>query len=199
MKDKTLIYYNENSISYYNLTIKVNLVHIYKKITNQIPKNSYILDLGCGSGRDSLYFKQQGHNVLAIDGSNKMVKLASKLLNENVIEMKFEDFNLNKQFNCIWACASLLHIKRNYLKDFLLKISANLKEDGIIYMSFKYGNLEYTDENNRYFNCYTENTINKLISEISTLKIKEIFKTTDVMPNRFELTWLNIICGKNYI
>ena len=38
-----------------------------------------ILDLGCGSGRDSLYFLEKGYIVTSVDASEEMVRLSSEL------------------------------------------------------------------------------------------------------------------------
>ena len=37
-----------------------------------------ILDLGCGSGRDTRYFLERGYQVNAIDGSAELCALASE-------------------------------------------------------------------------------------------------------------------------
>lgn len=60
-------------------------------------------------------------------------------------------------------------------------------------MSFKYGEDEYIDENERYFNCYTEKTFKKMIESVKNLKIKEIYITGDTLGGRENLRWLNIL------
>lgn len=42
-------------------------------------KNAKILDLGCAYGRISLFLKNQGYNVVAIDNNKKMVKFTKNL------------------------------------------------------------------------------------------------------------------------
>ena len=62
-----------------------------------IPADSAILDLGCGSGRDSLYFLEEGFDVTAIDGSRQMCELAEIEIGQDVVhhmmfdELEFED------------------------------------------------------------------------------------------------------------
>ena len=63
-------------------------------------------------------------------------------------------------------------------------------------MSFKYAENEYIDEKGRYFNCYTEKTFSELITKIKDLKVRKIYKTTDVIQGRGDITWLNILCIK---
>jgi SAM-dependent methyltransferase len=38
---------------------------VYEPFLTLLPDNSHILDAGCGSGRDSLYFLQNGYKVKA--------------------------------------------------------------------------------------------------------------------------------------
>ena len=194
MKENTLEFYNNNCNQYYESTVAVDLSHIYSKFINELEAKSSILDLGCGSGRDSLYFKSKGYTITAIDGSKNLAQLASKLIGQDVIVSKFEDLELKDKYNGIWACSSLLHLKHNELEKLLVKIEKALDTNGVLYMSFKYGTKEYIDDKGRYFNCYTEESISKLIEGSTDLKIKEIFKTVDVIPGREDITWLNVIC-----
>ena len=54
----------------------------------------------------------------------------------------FEELDENKKYDGIWACSSILHLPRNELKAVFMKMFKALKEDGIIYTSFKYGDFE---------------------------------------------------------
>lgn len=198
MMNTTLNYYNNNSEKYFNNTISVNLNHLYKIIQMNINKNDSILDLGCGSGRDSLYFKQQGYNVTALDGSQQLADKASELIGQDVIVMNFEHIKLTEKFHAIWACASLLHVKRAYILDVLNNlVSNNLEDNGVFYMSFKYGDKEYIDEHVRYFNCYTEESFKGVVEQVDGLSIEKIFTTEDVIPGRESLVWLNVMCRKH--
>jgi bifunctional enzyme CysN/CysC len=46
-------------------------------VNDRLKKNSALLELGCGNGRDARYFAQS-HNVIAIDRSNAAIELAQK-------------------------------------------------------------------------------------------------------------------------
>ena len=52
--------------------------HIPSFLT-ELPKHAYILDVGCGSGRETLVFKNKGYKVDAIDYSEELVKKATQL------------------------------------------------------------------------------------------------------------------------
>ena len=74
-KYNTLEYYNKNAKIYCEQTLEGNMQENYDKFLQHLPSNAYILDFGCGSGRDSKYFIEKGYKVKAIDGSIEMCKL----------------------------------------------------------------------------------------------------------------------------
>ncbi|MBQ9012659.1 MAG: class I SAM-dependent methyltransferase [Bacilli bacterium] len=193
MINRTLDFYNNNSKTYIESTLSVDMSHLYNDFLKHIAKCGHILDLGCGSGRDSLEFIKQGYNVTAVDGSKELSIAASKLIEQEVICSKFEELQLTEKFHGIWACASLLHINKRDLIQVIKNISSNLEHNGVFYMSFKYGENEYIDEKGRYFNYYTEETFKEMLSQVPNLKIKTIYKSGDTLGGRNNLVWLNII------
>ena len=77
------------------------------------------------------------------------------------------------------------------------KMNLALKQNGIIYTSFKYGDFE-GERNGRYFTDMTEISFKKLIENIRDLRIEEYWITSDVRPGLNEEKWLNLILRKNY-
>lgn len=194
--DKTLEFYNNNSKEYVESTVSINMSHLYNDFLSDIPKGGTILDLGCGSGRDSKAFIDRGYNVTAIDGSKQLAEEATKVIGKDVIVSKFEELVLSRKYNGIWACASLLHVNRKDIVDVIKNVSSNLSSSGIFYMSFKYGNNEYIDKMGRYFNCYTEESFREMIKEIDNLSVIKIYKSGDTLGGRDNLLWLNILVVK---
>ena len=70
-------YYDDNAQSFYDSTVDVDMVGFYCKFLPLVGAEGRILDLGCGSGRDTKYFVDLGYKVDAIDASKEMVRLAS--------------------------------------------------------------------------------------------------------------------------
>ena len=90
-------YYNENANDFINTTVNVDLSELYEKFLKYVPKNSHVLDAGCGSGRDSKYFLDNGFKVSAIDASIEMVKGAKLLTGLDVKQIYFQDIiEINK-------------------------------------------------------------------------------------------------------
>ena len=127
-------YYDENGEEFFKNTINADMSENYKEFLNEIPENGLILDAGCGSGRDSRMFTEKGFNVIAIDGSVKMCKLASSYLNFEVSHMQFQEIEFINEFDGVWASASLLHLNSTDLLDVLKRLKKALKKDGVLYM-----------------------------------------------------------------
>lgn len=195
----TLDYYNKNSEEYFNSTLNVDMTNTYKPFLKLVPKDGKILDLGCGSGRDSMNFMKLGYEVTAVDGAKELAKKASVLLGKEVIVSTFEELELKEKFHGIWACASLLHIKREDLKTVLNNLYNNLDDNGVFYMSFKYGEKEYVDDKNRYFNCFTDESIISFINENTKYNILGLYITEDKLGRVNEVKWVNLICNKKSV
>ena len=161
----TLNYYNENALEYCEQTKNGNMKEAYNHFLVLLPDNAYILDFGCGSGRDSKYFKEKGYKVRAIDGSEKLCELASKYIGQKVECMRFDELSEELIYDGIWACASLLHVEREKLPDILRKMIKALKEDGVIYASFKLGNQEII-EDGKYYNYLTKEILEDILKQI---------------------------------
>ncbi|MDU6296183.1 class I SAM-dependent methyltransferase [Clostridium celatum] len=196
MDKETLNFYNSNSKNYIESTLDIDMSHLYSDFLSEIPSGGAILDLGCGSGRDSKVFIDKGYKITAVDGSKELAKLASRVIGQEVIVSKFEDLRLTESYDGIWACASLLHVNRSNIVDVIKSISCNLNRDGVFYMSFKYGNNEYIDDKGRYFNCYTKESFEEMIKNIPELIIRKIYKSGDTLGGRSNLEWLNVLITK---
>lgn len=195
-KSNTIRYYNENAKKFVETTVNVEFHHMQNRFLEKLQGGAYILDFGCGSGRDTKYFLEQGYNVDAIDGSEELCKLASELAGIEVKHMYFQELAEVEKYDGIWACSSILHLDYDDLEDVMKKMAVAVKSKGIIYTSFKYGSFS-GERNGRYFTDMTEDTFNKLLQKISGLKIEEQWITSDVRPGRGEEKWLNLILRKN--
>ena len=191
----TLDYYNKNAKKFITGTISIDFGIVQNRFLDKLHPGAEILDYGCGSGRDTKYFLEQGCKVTAIDGSQELCKLASEYTGIPVKHMLFQDLDEKEAYDGIWACSSILHVPANELRDIIKKLANALRAHGIIYTSFKYGTFE-GERNGRYFTDMTEETFAKLIQDMDELEIEEQWITSDVRPGRGEEKWLNLILRK---
>lgn len=188
-------YYNKYAKDFVENTLNADMKDIYKRFEKYLNQGDKILDLGCGSGRDSLYFIKKGYNVIAVDYAEELIKMATKLLNKEVLHMDMRDLDFNEEFDGIWACASILHINRDDIEKVIGNCEKSLKDNGIFYLSFKYGDKEEV-RRGRYFNYYNEESFQCLIDQLPHLNMMEMWRTVDVREGREDEIWLNVILKK---
>ncbi len=187
---KTIEYYNKYADKYVQDTQAVSMSEVQKLFLQMIPEHGTILDLGCGSGRDSKAFLDLGYKVVSVDGSEKMCEAATELTGIPAICSSFQDYEAEEMFDGIWACASLLHLTPDEITLVVSKLSDALNPRGCFYMSFKYGDFKgYRNE--RYFTDLTEESIVKLLEDVDSLGLVSSEVTTDVRPGRENEKWLN--------
>ena len=195
MKTKTIEYYNENVDKFVNDTQDVVFCATQDLFLSYLNEGDSILDLGCGSGRDTKYFLSKGYKVDATDGSEEICKVASDYTGINVKCLLFNELDEIDKYDGIWACASILHLDRDDLIDVFHRIARALKDNGILYTSFKYSEFEGM-RNGRYFTDFTIESFNEFQTNIPDFIIEKIWITNDVRIGREDEKWLNLIMRK---
>jgi len=198
MTDPTIDYYNKNSAVYAADTQRVNFNETREHFTAKLKPGAFILDFGCGAGRDSRAFMEQGFRVEATDGSGELCKIAAAYAAIPVRQLLFQNLDEHEKYDAIWACASILHLPRYDLLDVFRQMAKALKPSGLIYTSFKYGTFE-GDRHERHFTDFNESLFSDFISDVTDLAVEECWTTGDVRPGREDEKWLNIILRKNEI
>ena len=190
----TIDYYNEHAGQFVDSTVSVDLSETQDLFLSLIPEKGMILDFGCGSGRDSLYFLDHGYSVEAMDGSQAMVSAAARLTGLAVKQCLFQDLQEKEKYDGIWACSSILHLPKEELLEVLEKMAEALRFQGVIYTSFKYSDFEGV-RNGRYFTDFTEESFRKFMT-VPSLLIEKEWITGDARPGRGDEKWLNLIIRK---
>ena len=191
---QTIAFYEQNSDSFFDSTVTVDAQALYDQFLPLLPDEAHILDAGCGSGRDSLAFLKAGYQVTAFDGSQSMAERASALTGLPVKHSLFLDFTSERQFDGIWACASLLHVPLQDLPLTFSHLSSLLKIDGLFYCSFKLGDGEET-RGGRHFTHLDELSLEQVL-KTTDLKMARTWITRDLRPGRENEHWLNAILKK---
>jgi SAM-dependent methyltransferase len=190
--NKTNEYYSTNMQDFVDNTIYLDMSSLYSIFEKYLKSGDTVLDLGFGSGRDSLYFSKK-YITYSIDPVDEFVAHGKSMGLEHVFRMSAEEMNFENMFDGIWACASLLHVAKEQLSFVFEKCEKALKENGTLYVSFKYGDF-FGERNGRYFLDLNEGSIKHFLQN-TNLKIIEYFITEDVRPERTE-KWFNVICRR---
>ena len=189
--NQTISYYDKNAEEFCKNTIDADMSFCRDKFLKYLNVGASILDAGCGSGRDSVAFKQLGYHVTAMDASLEICKEAEKVLGQKVICETFEELDDENVYDGIWACASLLHVPKESMREVLYRLKHALKDGGVLYASFKYGEEEKV-VNGRLFRYYNVQSLKTLMRE-NGFGILELFVTWDVREGRSEEKWVNVV------
>lgn len=194
--NKTKNFYNQHSNEYVQKSNQVDFTDLYIHLQKHTNNAEYMLDVGCGSGRDSLYFAKQDKLVVAIDYAENIIQEAKKLNPHRNIKYLVSDisnFSSNLEFDLIWANASLLHLTKKDIPKALNTVKSLMSKDAIFYSSFKEGIDSEYDSLDRYFSYYTQTGLAILYKDCG-FEIIEIFTNKD-KTNR-NLNWLNVVAKK---
>ncbi len=190
--NNTKNYYEINADNFIESTCKCDMSIQYNLLTKHLNKGDSILDVGFGSGRDMLFFKENGYEVYGIDITQKFIENAITL-GLNVKQLSVLEIDYKNKFDAIWACASLLHLTKTEVEVALEKLYVALKTNGYMYMSFKLGDFS-GERNGRYFTDFTLESFKEVLNK-TNFELIESLITKDVRPDREEY-WLNLVIKK---
>lgn len=199
MSDVTIDYYNENTQNFIDGTIGVDTSNLRDRFLKHIPTGGSILDLGCGSGRDTKAFSEMGYNVEAIDGSQELCNKAREFSGCNVYCKDFFEIDSVDKYDGIWACASVLHVEKERIPNLISILIRALRPGGVLYLSFKYGDYAGIRDG-RYFVDLNEDEFKQICEEYSEqynseLTVIDEWLSEDVRRDK-PAKWLNEIIKK---
>lgn len=113
------------------------IVKIFKE--NKVKK---ILDLGCGTGRHTLYLSKQGFEVCGIDIADTGIRIAKKWLKDNNLKAEFKVNNIYKKlpyfdnaFDAVISTNTIHHAKIENIRKVIKEIERVLKPGGLIFIN----------------------------------------------------------------
>lgn len=191
---KTIDYYNQYADEFTQATLNVDMESLYQPFLAELSERAYIFDIGCGPGRDTLAFKNKDYKVDAIDYSVELVVRATLLTGIQVKLQSFYEIDEHEVYDGVWACASLLHCERDRLGEVVGKLVNALKPNGVLYMSFKYGDRD-REKDGRVFTDLNEEQAEALREQFDYVQQLNQWITIDQRPDRQE-KWLNLLWKK---
>ncbi len=188
-------YYNKYAAKIYEDTVDVDMSQVMEEFLKELDEGDTILDLGCGSGRDSLTMYDMGYDVTPLDASEEMCKLAEIHTGLDVLQMTFDEMEFENVFDGIWACGSLIHVPKNEMPEILLRLCDALCSKGVLYLSVKKGNFEgFRGE--RYFCDYTIESLTAMVERTGLFEMIKVWETEDARAGHSDTIWVNLLVRK---
>lgn len=188
-------YYSKNAAGYFESTVELDMSDLLGRFIEEVKEGGSVLDLGCGSGRDSLVLSEHGFDVTPLDGSEEMCRLAEAHTGLDVLNMKFNEIDFDEAFDGIWASASLLHVEEQDMEDIYHRLIRSLVPGGVLFVSYKHGDFKGI-RNNRYFCDYTWTEFKKKLGDFPELEVIDSWKSYDIRTDRSSERWLNVLLRK---
>ncbi len=189
----TIDYYNKYASKIFEDTVDLDLGELRQEFLDELEEGDTILDLGCGSGRDSLAFYELGYDVTPLDASEEMCKLAEIHTGLEVLQMEYENMEFDEVFDGIWACDSLIHVPEQEISSILDKIIDALCCGGTLFLSVREGDFEGF-KGERYLCKYTQERMERILKDTDRLEIKKIWIGDDAAQG--SKRWLNVLARK---
>ena len=193
-EDTTRNFYETRAKEYFQATYATNMQSLWDKLIQKLPVSASLLDLGCGSGRDLRHFSCEGFNVVGIDYSYSMLKLAKEFSKGPVIcgdffHLPFKD----RSFDAVWAIASFVHTPRYLISLGLSEIHRVLKHGALLITSLKKGTGEIVDSLGRYNIFYGKGEIEAILKD-NLYDIVDIEESTELreksLEDRKKVEWI---------
>lgn len=155
---------------------------LLREFLSFLPKNSSILDVGCGPGRDVKYFIDHGMNGTGADYSFGMIREARKKVPEgkfvktDMRHLKFKD----NVFDGLWSMSGINFLPKSETQKVLKEFRRVLKAGGILFISVPEGKKK------RFFELYDKPVfsvsfkLNELKNLLKKLEFKVIETKADV-------------------
>ena len=131
-------YYQDNYLEYHESTVKIDPSSFLEPVTQRLLPSAVILDVGCGSGRDMLWLKQRGFNIIGFERSPGLAELAKKHSGCQIIEDDFEQYDFSGlSVDAIILVGALVHVPHNKFQSALENIVRGLKQKGYVLVTMK--------------------------------------------------------------
>ena len=152
--------------------------YLGKNYLNNQTEGKTIIELGCGGGRDSVYFGKLGLKVIGVDQSNSAVtNLNNNYSNENIsfIEDDFTCFEtiFDDKFDYVYSRFTLHAVKEENEDKVLKWVYNNLRKGGIFFLEVRSTKDELYGKGIKVGkNTYKYNNHNRRFIDFETIKEK---------------------------
>jgi SAM-dependent methyltransferase len=187
-------YYQQNYRKYHEKTFFVDPSSFLTPVAEKLIPGATILDIGCGSGRDLLWFRQRGFKVFGFERSVGLSSLARENVGCEVIDDDFETYDFSQlSVDAILLIGALVHLPHSKVPAVLNSINRALRDDGNILLSLKKGAGNTTDSHGRVFYLWSDDALRDLFKDLG-LDIIDYFQQSSMIGT--DDVWIGYVLEK---
>jgi SAM-dependent methyltransferase len=166
-RDQTVLnnFYEENHQQYFNSTVGIDPSAFLNPLAKLLKPQATVLDIGCGSGRDLLWFARRGFEPTGFEQSPKLARLAREHANCPVIEGDFCHYNFSiLQFSALAFVGSLVHLPKETVPLILQSTCKALVPGGLLLITMKEGCGSSCADDGRVFTLWPKKELEKIFA-----------------------------------
>lgn len=194
MTESDFHYYSHHASSYHKNTFHIDPTSFLEPLTRFVKPPAKILDVGCASGRDLLWFKNRGYSVLGLERSAGLAEMARRNAGCRVIEADFQSFDFTTlQVDAVILIGALVHLKKGDFFNALFRIARSVRPRGFMLLSTKAGSGLETGTDGRTFYLWQHVEIGRMLDECN-FEVMDYAKSVSQLGTGEE--WLAYILRK---
>ena len=145
-------FYQKNYNAYHEKTFSIDPTSFLEPLARRLPAGAKVLDVGCGSGRDLLWMKNKGFDVIGFERSPGLADLARENAGCEILEGDFETYDFSEmQVDAVMLAGALVHLPKERFSNVFENITSALTDHGHALITLKEGLGEKTDSEGRTF------------------------------------------------
>lgn len=188
-------FYDKNHQQYFDSTVGIDPSAFLEPLARLLEPQATILDLGCGSGRDLLWFSMRGFHPTGFEQAPNLARLAREHADCPVIEGDFCRYNFyNLQFSALVFVGSLLHLPKEDLSTILKSTCQALVPRGLILITMKEGNGTSRPSDGRVFTLWSREEIEQIFATNNLYILDFSRQISKLRPND---VWLGYVLRLN--
>jgi SAM-dependent methyltransferase len=187
-------YYQKNYAVYHEKTFFIDPSSFLEPMEKLLSPGCRILDIGCGSGRDMLWFKNRGFKIIGLERASGLAELARNNTGCRVIESDFQSYEFSKlKTDAVLLIAALVHVPHDKIRAVFKRVTSGLKNGGKVLTTLKQGEGIDSDENGRVFYQWQDQDLRQVFDELDFAVIVYFRQISKV---NVDDTWLSYVLEK---
>lgn len=192
--------YSQIANEYHNKTKNVEMEQEQEQFLKMIPKNGTILDVMCGTGRDSNIMESKGYQVTGVDDVEEMLDISKQEVPKvKFIKQDARKLQLGKTYDGVWCNLGIFMFPKEEIPQVLKNISKHMNQGSALYINFKTGTGQKAAEDPKYkitlFESYFKpEEFKELLKPYFSITKERI--TTQNNNNYLSRDFVNLFCTK---
>jgi SAM-dependent methyltransferase len=188
-------YYTLHADTYHIQTFFLDPSSFLSPLYERLTSGCRILDVGCGSGRDLLWFQRRGFHVIGFERSYPLARLARTHVGCDVIVGDFQQFDFSRFcVDALLLVGALVHTPHGLFQKSLTNVVKAVKPGGFVLLSVKEGQGFSTDAEGRTFFYWTDERLQKILQ---SCRLVRIHWSRQVSVKSHSDVWLSYVLKKN--